>query len=137
MTANDGPVILFDGVCNLCSGAVQFIIRRDPAARYRFASLQSASAQSLLKKFSIPDELKTFILIENHKVYKRSTAALRVARHLKGAWPLMYAFIIVPPFIRDGVYNIIGRYRYSWFGKKDQCMMPTPSIQSRFLKDPS
>ncbi len=136
MAAQHEPVILFDGVCNLCSGAVQFIIRRDPRARYRFASLQSGAAQALLNEFNITEDLKTFILIEHNKVYKRSTAALRVARHLTGAWPLLYGFIIVPPFIRDGVYNVIGRYRYSWFGKKDQCMMPTPSIQSRFLTDP-
>lgn len=137
MSTKDGPVILFDGVCNLCSGAVQFIIRRDTAARYRFASLQSVAAKSLLKDFNISEELKTFILIENNQVYKRSTAALRVARHLTGAWPLLYGFIIIPAFMRDAVYDWIGRNRYRWFGKKEECMIPSPSIQSRFLKDPA
>lgn len=135
MSPENHSVILFDGVCNLCNGAVQFIIKRDPHAHFRYASLQSEIGKSLLQQYQIPEELKTFILIEQNKVYKRSTAALRVAKQLKGAWPALYLFIIIPPFIRDGVYNLIGKYRYSWFGKKDACMMPTPNIQSRFLKD--
>jgi predicted DCC family thiol-disulfide oxidoreductase YuxK len=80
------------------------------------------------------DKLSTFVLVENNKAYPKSTAALKIARNLSGGWPLMYAFIILPPFIRDVVYNIISRYRYKWFGKRDECMIPTPELRARFLE---
>lgn len=129
------PIILFDGVCNLCNSSVQFIIKRDKNATFRFAQLQSEVGIALLKSYKIPDTLNTFILIENKSVYQKSTAALRVTRKLSGCWPLMYGFIIVPPFIRNAVYDFISKHRYKWFGKKNECMMPTPELQSRFLKD--
>jgi predicted DCC family thiol-disulfide oxidoreductase YuxK len=128
------PVILFDGVCNLCSGAVQFIIKRDKKNLFKFASLQSAFGQDVLNKYNLPThELSSFILLENDGIYTRSTGALKVAKQLSGGWPLLYAFIIVPRFIRDGVYNYVAKNRYRWFGKKQECWLPTPTLKNKFL----
>jgi len=130
----NNPIILFDGVCNLCNGAVQFVIRNDKKKLFRFAALQSEAGIELSKKHKLPtDSMKTFILIENNQVYTRSTAALRVGKMLGGALALGYVFIIVPPVIRDGVYNWIAKNRYRWFGKKESCMIPTPDLRERFL----
>ncbi|MCP3144726.1 thiol-disulfide oxidoreductase DCC family protein [Pyxidicoccus xibeiensis] len=130
-----GAVVLFDGVCNLCNGAVNFIIDRDPTARFRFAALQSAQAATLLAPLGrVPEaEPNSFILVEGGRVYERSTAALRVARKLPGAWKLFYAFVVIPTPIRDAVYKLIARNRYRWFGKADACRMPTPELRARFL----
>jgi predicted DCC family thiol-disulfide oxidoreductase YuxK len=131
---NDHPVILFDGVCNLCNGAVQYVIRHDPDAFFRFASLQGEAGQKLLKQYDLPtNNFTSFVLVQNGKVYLRSTAALTVAKQLKGLSKLLYGFIIVPAFIRNAVYNFIAKHRYKWFGEKDHCMIPTPALQSRFL----
>lgn len=128
------PLILFDGVCNLCNGSVQFIIKRDKDARFRFASLQSEAGKKILEQFQLPvDTFNSFILYEDGKIYTRSTAALRVFSQLK-RWKWVGAFKYVPRFIRDGVYNLIARNRYRWFGKKDECMIPTPELKSRFLE---
>ena len=99
-----------------------------------FTSLQSDTGKKLLAQYDLPlNELNSFILIENNKAYTRSSGALRVIKKLKGLWPLLYGFIIVPKFIRDGVYNWVGRNRYRWFGKQDACMIPTPQLKARFL----
>lgn len=128
------PVILFDGVCNFCNSSVNFVIRRDKHAVLHFAALQSPVAQELLQKFQLPvPAMSSFVLIENGKAFVESTAALRVCRYLSGAWPLCYGFIIVPRFIRDGVYRWIARNRYKWFGSRQECMIPSPEIKSRFL----
>ena len=130
----DQPIILFDGVCNLCNSAVQFIISHDNKNTFMFASLQSEVGQKLLAQYNFPlDELNSFILVENNKAYSRSTGALKVVRKLKGLWPALYGFMIVPKFIRDGVYNWVGKNRYKWFGKKEACMIPTPELKARFL----
>ncbi|MCO5285378.1 MAG: DCC1-like thiol-disulfide oxidoreductase family protein [Chitinophagaceae bacterium] len=126
-------VVLFDGVCNLCNGFVQFIIRRDKKDRFRFASLQSPEGQELLSEFPGNESLKTIILIEDGRIYKRSTAALRVARRLPGFWPAFYGLIIIPAPLRDYMYNIVARNRYRWFGKKQECMIPTPELKAKFL----
>ncbi len=131
---NDKSLILFDGVCNLCDSSVQFILLRDKKDRFRFASLQSDYGQNILKQHHLPTEkFNSLALIENGKLYQRSTGALRIARRLKGAWPMLYAFIIVPPFIRNFVYDLIARNRYRWFGKKETCMMPRPEWKQKFL----
>jgi predicted DCC family thiol-disulfide oxidoreductase YuxK len=127
-------VILFDGVCNLCNTAVRFIIKRDYANQFRFASLQSGEGKKILTANDLAgDQMSTFILVENGKVYDRSTAALKVVRKLSGWWPLLYGFIIVPKVIRDGIYNVISNNRYRWFGKKTECMVPTPELRAKFL----
>ena len=129
------PVLLFDGVCNLCNGAVTFIIRRDPNARFRFAALQSAAATSLLKSSGVeaggmPDSM---VLVEDGRVYTRSSAALRIAKHLRFPWPLLRIFWIIPRPLRNWMYDFVARRRYRWFGKRDACMLPTPELQARFL----
>ena len=129
------PVILFDGVCNLCHSSVQFMIPRDPQRKLRYASLQSEFGQWALKKLNMPlEDLDTMVLIENGKAYRKSSAALLVSRHLKGIWKLLYIFIILPPFIRNPVYNFIAKNRYRWFGKQETCWIPTPEIKELFLE---
>ena len=133
-TADVHPVILFDGLCNLCSGSVQFVIKHDPRHQFRFASLQSHYGQQLLQQSGLPTQaFNSFILYQDGKVYTKSTAALRVARQLNGLWPLLYGFIIVPAFIRNAVYNFIARNRYRWFGKREACWLPTPELKSLFI----
>ncbi len=132
--AINNPVILFDGVCNLCSGSVQFVIKHDPNRRFRYASLQSEFGQRVLRQYGLPpDQLNSFILLENDRIYTKSTGALRVARQLNGLWPLLYACIIVPPFIRNAVYSYIANNRYRWFGKKEACWLPSPELKSLFI----
>lgn len=127
-------IILFDGVCNLCNSSVQFVIKHDKDKKFMFASLQSTAGQLLLKQFDLPlQDFNSFILIENEKVFLKSTAALMVAKQLKGAVKLLYGFIIVPPFIRNGAYNFIAKNRYKWFGKKESCILPTAELKARFL----
>jgi len=127
-------IILFDGVCNLCNGAVNFVIDRDPAGFFKFAPLQSNTGRALLEQHALPTEtLDSIVLIEGGRVYHRSGAALRIARRLRGGWPLLYSFIIVPRFIRDRVYDFIAAHRYRWFGKEDACRVPTPALRARFL----
>ena len=126
----DESVVLFDGVCNLCNGAVQFILARDPRQRFRFASLQSEAARRLVKG-GVPAE--AIVLIEAGKTYIKSAAALRIARGLRFPWPLLFALVVVPRFLRDLVYEWVARNRYRWFGKRDQCMVPTPQMRGRFI----
>ena len=127
-------VILFDGVCNFCNGAVNFTIKRDKNKMIKFAALQSEVGRSLIRHYGLPEnDMRSFLLIENGKLYSKSTAALKVCRYLKGLWPLCYGFIIVPAFIRNAVYDLIARNRYKWFGQKEECMVPTPDVRARFL----
>jgi len=128
------PVILFDGVCNLCSNAVQFVIKHDSQQKFKFASLQSDVARSLLHDFAADtDSFNSVILVEGGKVYYRSTAALRIAKQLSLPYNLLYVFIIVPPFIRNIVYDYIAKNRYQCFGKKEACWVPTAELTDRFI----
>lgn len=130
----DHPVVLFDGVCNLCSNSVQFVIKHDPKKQFRFASLQSDVGQHVMQHFGLPaNELNSFILLEHDKIYTKSTGALRLTKKLNGLWPMLYAFIIVPAFIRNAVYSFVANNRYKWFGKKEACWLPTPELKSLFL----
>jgi predicted DCC family thiol-disulfide oxidoreductase YuxK len=132
---NDQPIILFDGVCNFCNSAVNFTLRKNTKANIMFAPMQSEVGQKLLQQHNLPaDDMQSFIFIENGKAYKQSTAALKACSHLRRLWPLCYGFIIVPRFIRDGIYNWIAKNRYKWFGIRQQCMIPTPEVKARFLK---
>lgn len=127
-------IVLVDGVCHFCQGITKWIIKRDPEGKYHFASLQSDVAKELLEKGGLStDSMDTFVLIEDGEYYTRSTAALKLAKGLKFPYPLLYAFIIVPKFIRNAVYNLVARNRYRWFGKDEACMLPTPEIKNRFL----
>ena len=128
------PVIFFDGVCNLCTGSVQFIIKHDPKQYFRFASLQSELGQQFLQQNGLSaDTFDSFIVWENGKYHTESTAALRVARKLSGLWPGLYVFILLPAFIRNSVYRLIARNRYRWFGKKETCWVPTAELNGLFI----
>ena len=133
---NPHPIILFDGVCNFCDASVNWIIRRDKRARFRFAPLQSAAGERLQREHGLdPTALDTMLLIDRVRASLRSTAALRIVRDLGFPYVILCAFIIVPHPIRDFVYNAFARRRYGWFGKKDECMVPTPEVRERFLVD--
>ncbi|HJV20332.1 MAG TPA: thiol-disulfide oxidoreductase DCC family protein [Sediminibacterium sp.] len=130
----DHPIILFDGVCNLCTQSVQFIIRHDPARKFRFASLQSKFGQQVLQHFNLPaNRLNTLILLEKGRIYRKSTAALQIAAELSGAWPALYALTIIPAFLRNPIYELIARNRYKWFGKRDNCMVPSQQLKDLFI----
>lgn len=134
MHQSDPPILLFDGVCNLCNGVVQFIIKRDKKRIFRFASLQSDIGGELLVQYGLPiDKVDTIVLIENNQAYTRSTAALRVAPHLNGFWSWTKLLWLFPAFIRDWCYDFIARYRYRWFGKRERCLLPREEWRGRFL----
>ena len=129
-----GAIILFDGLCNFCNNSVNFIIGRDRAGYFKFAPNQSEIGMRLLREHKINKaETDSVILIEDGAVYLYSTAALRIARRLDGAWSWFYALIVVPKFIRDFFYRLFAKYRLQMFGKRDACLMPTPEIRQRFL----
>lgn len=128
-----GAVILFDGVCNLCNGAVTFIIDRDPDAHFRFAPLQSEVGRALLGDAAPSEALQSIVLLEGGERYTHSDAALRVARRLRGPWPLLYGLILLPRPLRDRLYTWVAENRYRWFGKRDACRLPTPELKGRFL----
>jgi len=128
-------VVLFDGVCKLCNASVKFIIRHDPKAHFQFATLQSEFARRILISDGISSEnLESLILIENGIVFKKSDAALKIARKLNGLWPVFYVLIIIPKPIRDFFYNLVARYRYRIFGRKNTCMIPGKDMMKRFIE---
>lgn len=125
-------IILFDGVCNFCDGSVNFIIEHDKKDYFKFAPLQSEAGQKYVEDFDL-SEIDSVILVENRKAFTHSTAALKIAQRLGGIWSLAYVFIIIPKPIRDFFYKLFARYRYKLFGKKDECMIPTPEVRAKFL----
>lgn len=127
-------LILFDGYCNLCNGAVQFIIKRDQEEHFRFSSLSWLPAQKLIEQHPEYADVDSILLYEKGKLYQKSTAALKIAGRLKGLWPAMKVFFIIPRFLRDPIYDFIAKNRYRWFGKKDTCMMPDKKIGHLFLQ---
>jgi predicted DCC family thiol-disulfide oxidoreductase YuxK len=130
----DHSIVLFDGVCNFCNASVNFIIDRDPAGRLRFAPLQSALGQELLRKFRLPpDRVDTVVLVDGSRCYTESSAALQIAGRLRWPWPLWCALLLVPPFLRDWAYEAFAANRYRWFGKADACRLPTPEVRARFV----
>jgi len=121
-------------VCNLCSGSVQFILKRDPQAKFKFASLQSLFGQAKLENHGLnKNNLHSIIFLKDEKIFQRSDAALEIAKQLNGLWPALYVFKILPRFLRDGIYNWIASNRYRWFGKKDACWLPSPELKARFI----
>ena len=130
----DQSIILFDGVCNLCNGAVQFIIKRDPEGYFKFASLQSGKAADILLRFNLdPTGMESIILVEKGRIYHKSNAVLLISKKLSGLWPLFSLFIIIPVSLRDLIYDWIAKNRYKWFGRKNECMVPTIELKSRFV----
>lgn len=134
MSIQNKKIILFDGVCNLCNGSVVFIIKRDHKDVFRFAAIQSDIGQRLIKKYQIDTtKVDSILLLDGDSYDVKSTAALKIARQLKGGYPLLYGFMILPAFFRNWIYDIIARYRYNWFGKKESCMIPTPELSEKFI----
>ena len=146
---HERPVVLFDGVCNLCTASVDFILRWERRPLHLFGSLQSEAARDLLR--TLPprrndagtpanelerdsgDDPSSIVLIDEAGVHTQSTAALRISRHLRAPWSWLYALLLIPRPLRDGVYRFIARHRYAWFGRRDACRVPTPELQSRFI----
>lgn len=127
-------VILFDGVCNLCNAAVDFVIERDPAGRFRFAALQSDAGRRLQRDYGLGSiDAKSVLLIDSGRVFARSTAALRIASRLGPPWSLMTVFLLVPVPVRDWLYGFVARRRYRWFGRRSTCRLPSPDELARFL----
>lgn len=128
------PILLFDGVCNLCNGAVQFIIARDKNDIFRFASLQSEIGQQLLQKYQVQSEpLSTVVLIDEGHVYTHLEVTLRIVHHFGGIWLLLKILYLLPRSFRDRLYHFIARNRYRWFGKKETCWLPRPELKTKFL----
>ena len=128
-------IILFDGICNLCNGSVIFVLKHEKTPIFRFASIQSETGKELLKWCGLPSNYnQAVVYIDHGKVHLGSTAALKIGRELTFPWSILsYTGFIVPKFIRDAVYNLIAKNRYKWFGKKEECWVPTPDLKARFL----
>ena len=138
MPDSAADIILFDGVCNLCHGFVQFVIRQDPAGRFRFAALQSPAAQALLAAQGLaPTDLSadpdSVLLLSGGRLYSHSTAVLRIAHGLGGAWQVAAVGWVLPRRLRDALYRFVARHRYQWFGRQESCMLPSVALQKRFL----
>ncbi len=128
----NGPVLYFDGVCNLCNNVVKWVIKHDKKKIFRFATLQSATGERLMQEAGI--KLANSVLVVcNGRIYSKSTAALQVVKHVGGIYSLLYILVIIPRFLRDRVYTVIARNRYKWFGQQKSCMKPTPELKARFL----
>jgi predicted DCC family thiol-disulfide oxidoreductase YuxK len=128
----DSPVLLFDGVCNLCNAVVQFVLKHDPSGRIRFASQQSSFGAGVMRHHQLPD-MQTVVLLEGNRVFTRSDAALRLLHHLPAPWRWLAVFRVVPRGLRDLVYDFVARNRYRWFGKQDACWLPRAEWKTRFL----
>jgi len=127
-------IILFDGICNLCNGSVQFILKRDKNEKFLFASLQSDASKNILLQYNVKKiTLDSILIIEDGQVYDKSTAVLKISRHLNWPWTMFSIALHLPLSIRDSVYDFVGRNRYKWFGKKDSCTMMIPEYKNRFI----
>lgn len=137
MSASSPTVVLFDGVCNLCNGFVQFVIRHDTRARFRFAALQSEAGRALLAAAGYPPPgpagPESVLLLEGGRLYSHSAAVLRIAGLLGGVWRVAAVGWLLPQRWRDGLYRFVARHRYRWFGRQESCWLPTPALQARFL----
>ena len=129
----ENPVILFDGVCNYCNAMVNFAIRNDKKAILKFAQLQSQAGKRLKEEYKIAPGIDSVILIDQDKVYTYSDAAVRISKYLRWPAKILYGLLIIPKFIRQPFYKWVAKNRYKWFGKKEECMIPTPDVKARFL----
>ncbi|MGI4835263.1 MAG: thiol-disulfide oxidoreductase DCC family protein [Janthinobacterium lividum] len=139
MAAQAPPILLFDGVCNLCHGVVQFIIRHDPRGQFRFVALQSVAGQALLAAHGLApttalNDPDSVVLLQAGRAYQRSAAVLQVARQLGWPWRLLAAGAVLPLGWRDALYGYVARHRYRWFGRQQACLLPTPALRARFLE---
>ena len=129
-------VVIFDGVCNLCSHTVTFILEHESAPVLRFAPVQSSAGSRLMREFGLdPSDVKTFVLVEGGKPYVKSEAAIRIARYFRGPWKALGAIKVLPRPLRDWAYDVVARNRYRWFGRVDTCMAPTPELRARFVEE--
>lgn len=126
-------LVLFDGYCNLCNSAVQFILKRDRKDQFYFAGLSWRAGKEIIERFPKFKDADSILVFENGKVFDQSSAALRIARGLGGWWLLAMVFWIIPKFLRDAIYSFIARNRYRWFGKKDNCMIPDENVKKKFV----
>ena len=134
MKEKESTILLFDGVCNLCNWAVIFIIKRDRKEKIKFASLQSEFGQSFLKQYNLATcEINSVVFIKNDNYFIKSTAVLEVLKTLDGVWKYFYFLISLPHPVSDFMYDLLAKYRYKIFGKRDNCMIPRPDIEERFL----
>lgn len=128
-------LVFFDGICNLCNSTVQFLLKIDKYQRLTFGSLQGETANKILPSYQIaPEKLSSIIFIHNNKVYTESSAVLEIFRVIGGLWTILYVFKIIPAFLRNGFYRFIAHYRYQWFGKKEECMIPSRKLRQRFVE---
>ncbi len=132
------PIILFDGVCNLCNGFVKTLIKADKMAIFKFLPLQSPIAKKLLARTNLDpdliDRLNTVVLITGNNGYAKSKAVLEVIRRLNYPWRLLIIAAVLPEKVLNILYDFIARNRYGWFGKKETCMIPSADIMDRFIK---
>ncbi len=136
MIPPNSSLIFFDGVCNLCNKSVQLILRNDTQNKFRFAPLQSSVAKQIISSSgSTLEDKSSIVLFENGRIYRHSTAVLRIAKQLRFPFPLLYACILIPIFLRDGIYKWIANNRYRWFGRKESCMVPNPRMKAKFLSE--
>ena len=139
MASESRPIVLYDGVCGLCNGLVQFLLKRDTRDRLRFASLQSEFARVVLSRHGAdPDDLDTvYVVVEhnqsNERLLARSDAILNLAEQLGGIWGMAKIGRVIPKAVRDGMYKLVATNRYRMFGKYDSCMMPDPAHRAKFL----
>jgi predicted DCC family thiol-disulfide oxidoreductase YuxK len=131
---NQGPLVLFDGVCTLCNGSVRFLAPRDRTGRLRFAAIQSVPGQEILGRHGLPlDDWESFVFLEDGRIHQKSAAFFRIARHMTGAWPLLRLLRIVPRPIADWFYDRVARNRYALFGRHEHCLVPSDTLRAKFI----
>jgi len=129
-------LVIFDGVCNLCVHSVQFILHHEANPEFRFAPVQSPYGARRMRELGLdPEDAKTFVVIANGTAYTKSDAAIELSRYFRAPWRWLAAVRIIPRPVRDWVYSLFAKNRYQWFGRTDECMVPTPEITSRFVED--
>ncbi|MGB0404256.1 MAG: thiol-disulfide oxidoreductase DCC family protein [Salibacteraceae bacterium] len=127
-------LILFDGVCNLCEKSVQFVIKRDKKKKFKYASLQSNVGEKILWESNLSNSnFDSFVFVEDGQVFTKSTAAIKVATHLGSYWPVLEVFMLIPKFLRDPIYDFVAKNRFRWYGKKEECWVPTPELKDLFI----
>ena len=126
-------IVLFDGSCGLCNKSIRFVLKHEKNSSLYFAALQSETGKLILKHFGLENKVDSIVFVKNEKAYIKSTGALQLTKHLKGMWPMLFGFNIIPKFIRDAVYDLIAKNRIKWFGSADYCEMMTPELKQRFL----